>query len=690
MQQSGRQFRSKGGARLGPLGWSRGRDSDDPILARVDWRILKRRIRAEVRNREVHHPLVTMYRWWARRPFSLIAAILDAAGEKISARGRIADPFSGGGTVAIEAARRGYPVYAQDLNPWASWGLKVTLTPVDPDELEDAGRKFLGLIRSTEGQRYAVKSGIGGLQQAVHTFRVRSGECDKCGRREWIFPYPMLTLRSRSQGEKYGIYGCRRCGVLGRHRHGAAAVRCSNCGSLLESAGQASRWFLAANCSQCGADRNSSPIRNVSWRSVLVQWQRLIDGRRFFGAPGTSSRDESRSEKGIPKSLLAPIPIGVETSRLLRAGFVRWCDLYPPRQLDVLLSAVSMIKEMSLSAEISERLALCILGAAEMPGLLCRWDRWHPKAFEALSNHRYAFDGLAVEPNPLSSIGRGNFENRLRASVVAARWSQRHAGARKVRYVRNAGRRRRPRAIDKLCVAQGSSDRQMLPAKSVSLVITDPPYFDSVQYGELAALFSAWLLAGETGARTGRFVVSKEAVPNRIRKRDGLSYKKMLTLIFKECSRTLRPRGRLILTYHSTNLYAWNCLAVALAKAGFRVAALAIARTENELDHSKRGTRAFVTDLVIECVRNKKQSKIAVPTLPRRAEERELLGIGRAVAAARDHGYERLRELFLLEVVRMRSRRINAAPLEALYHKKRPLASRVRRRSSETHRNLGN
>src|ERR1700686_4190787 len=112
----------------------------DLILADVDWTALARKIRVETKNREVYQPLISVYRWWARRPHSLMGALIDAASPLIGKGAWIADPFSGGGTVAIEAARRGYQVYAQDINPWAAWGLRVSLTPVDPEELKTAGR----------------------------------------------------------------------------------------------------------------------------------------------------------------------------------------------------------------------------------------------------------------------------------------------------------------------------------------------------------------------------------------------------------------------------------------------------------------------------------------------------------------------------------------------------------------------
>ena len=86
------------------------------ILDRVDWDSLDILVGIQQRNRERHAPAVSLFRWWARHPDAVAGAILDAARAEFGTdRYVVADPFSGGGTVAFEAVRRGLTVYAQDL-----------------------------------------------------------------------------------------------------------------------------------------------------------------------------------------------------------------------------------------------------------------------------------------------------------------------------------------------------------------------------------------------------------------------------------------------------------------------------------------------------------------------------------------------------------------------------------------------
>src|ERR1700730_16713632 len=104
-----------------------------PLINHVDWRALDRLVVNQQRNRCAHTPVISLYRWWARRPHCFAGAVLDAAKKEFQTESfLVADPFSGGGTVAFEAARRGLSIYAQDLYPWPSKALATALTPAVP------------------------------------------------------------------------------------------------------------------------------------------------------------------------------------------------------------------------------------------------------------------------------------------------------------------------------------------------------------------------------------------------------------------------------------------------------------------------------------------------------------------------------------------------------------------------------
>jgi len=209
------------------------------LVERVDWDALGQTVRTQQRNREIHTPLVSLYRWWARRSHALIGALLDAASEKsCSQRLVVSDPLSGGGTVAIEAVLRGHRVYAQDLHPWAVRGLATALDGADPVELEKAGERVMA---------------------AMSRFRE---DASPRPQEDWI-AIPVLpivdeatwdavqeqlrqnSIHSRRNNKKHhyllrGLIRCPRCNstYTGAVQHGYRRYRCTNADASITSTGK--------------------------------------------------------------------------------------------------------------------------------------------------------------------------------------------------------------------------------------------------------------------------------------------------------------------------------------------------------------------------------------------------------------------------------------------------------------------
>jgi putative DNA methylase len=329
--------------------------------------------------------------------------------------------------------------------------------------------------------------------------------------------------------------------------------------------------------------------------------------------------------------LRIPIAPGLETNHLLRSGFRYWGDLYTRRQIETILAALDEVDQLEASAAIKARLRLAILGACEMPGYLCRWERYHPKALEAIANHRYARATIVVETNLLSPIGRGTIPRRLKAAEKALRWLEGASLPARIKHT-HAAARRRTLASGALIVT-GSSERQLLKDGVVKLVFTDPPYHDDLQYGELARLFHSWLYEALGIPFPSE---ASEAVSNGLRGAGTEHYEQTVTACLAESRRTLAKDGRLVLTYHNKDMAAWTALANALRHAGFMVVGLAIVSAENAADHSKRNKETFLCDLVIECELRPSQqvseTRVAIRGEHGTIERRNLLAIGRALA----------------------------------------------------------
>jgi putative DNA methylase len=627
---------------------------DGNLLAGLDWPEVERLVRVQQRNREVHTPPISAFRWWARRSHALIGALLDEAKDAAGGRLTVADPFSGGGTVAVEAARRELDVYAQDLHPWAVAGLRATLTPVDPDQLEGASRKLLAALAPVRTQLYATICPEHGSDAEVLTaFWVRTTSCPVCHQQVFLYPYSLITRASRVPSEPRAWWGCQACGGVTERAYPRGRRGCVHCNAPLA---RHDKPLLPRRLATCPHDRCNETFDAFAeaprFELALVQRRCRHGGRTdvHFGEPTMAERGQAdgRKHRAIPHPLKARIPQGLETRVLRRTGFVRWSDLYAPRQLEVLAAALPALEKVRASAAVKARLQLAISGCAEMAGHASRWDRFYPKAFEAVANHRFAVTGLSVETNLLADRGRGTLPRRLRHSLHAARWAREELPPTLSVRGRSAAAAR-PVRPEGIVVAHGSSESQRAATSSVDLVLTDPPYFDDVQYAELAAVFMTWAQATGLVANSVALDLRSEAVANPVRGTGADRYRALLTAILRETRRTLTRDGRMILTYHNSDVRAWWAVGSALRDAGFTVAALAVTHAENERDHAKRGRLAFTRDLVLEC-RASEGEPVAEPEIawaPDADEVKELIAAGRTIAAMpAEETCEQFRERF--------------------------------------------
>ena len=120
-----------------------------------------------------------------------------------------------------------------------------------------------------------------------------------------------------------------------------------------------------------------------------------------------------------------------------------------------------------------------------------------------------------------------------------------------------------------------SSEDLPIPAGSVDAVITDPPYFNNVQYSELSNFFYVWLRLALKDAYP-HFVSEltpkiSEIVENPNQGKDTQFFLEGLARVFEECRRVLKDDGALIFSFHHREPAAWGAVLGAVLDAGFYV-----------------------------------------------------------------------------------------------------------------------
>lgn len=102
--------------------------------------------------------------------------------------------------------------------------------------------------------------------------------------------------------------------------------------------------------------------------------------------------------------------------------------------------------------------------------------------------------------------------------------------------------------------------------KSINLIITDPPYGDIIQYGDLSEVWVSWLSKYRNEYEINH---SSEIIVNKNKGYD--FYEQKLTNIFLELNRVLKDDGKLVLTFNSNTNEDWVSLFKSLKKSKFNI-----------------------------------------------------------------------------------------------------------------------
>lgn len=148
---------------------------------------------------------------------------------------------------------------------------------------------------------------------------------------------------------------------------------------------------------------------------------------------------------------------------------------------------------------------------------------------------------------------------------------------------------------------------------SVDVIVTDPPYYNMVEYADASDLFHVWLkrvlfdiepdlFSPEVQQHDGlqdkdqEIIVRRVHEPNRVR-HDTEFYETMLADAFSEAKRVLKADGHLVVVFGHSDPAAWRRLLGALQTAGFVVTSAWPSRTES----ANTGVASIKVTITIGC-----------------------------------------------------------------------------------------
>jgi adenine-specific DNA methylase len=585
----------------------------------------------EKQVQQSYRPIISIHKWFARRPGSLFRSLLLAefGTEPLVEeywRGHdlgklVADPFMGGGTTVFEALRLGASVVASDVNPMAYWLVRQGVERLDLAAFKAAGVRVWERLRGEFGDRYATKCGSCGEGADVKYFLwVKQCPCPNCGADVNLFPGYRVAEAVRHPRE---VYHCPQCDQLREvDRRGDQPPACGTCAySLVKGNVHRGR----ATCLGCAHEFAFAPQLTAppTHRLFGIEYQ---CGRCYRNAPGRQFKtpdadDHDRAGFATAGTEWIPddeVPAGDETTRLLRWGYRRYRDLFNDRQLAGLSRLLAIIQEEP-DTRIRHALATVFSDFLRYQNLLCRYDTYALKCQDIFSVHGYPVGLIACENNlpGIPRVGSGSFIHFVEKYAKAKTYAQqpyetRYSGGRKT-VVPMPGETVEADLVTAepeggthsawlSCAPSQSLD---LRPQSLDAVFTDPPYYANVQYAELMDFCFVWLrglLSADTDAFERRSTRSDhELTGNDTLKRGMSEFTLGLSQVYGRMAAALKPGGPLVFTYHHNDPVAYAPLAVALLDAGLTCTTVLPAPAEMAASLHIAGTKSSILDSVFVC-----------------------------------------------------------------------------------------
>lgn len=565
---------------------------------------------AEKQVQQSYRPIIQVHKWFARRPGTLFRGLLLAnfddrpLGESYfeghALEGVVLDPFVGGGTTAFEANRLGLSVVGYDTNPLSRWIVSRKLEPLDVDAYREAGEKIAATVESEIGHLYRTTCEECSEQAEVKFFLwAKTHHCPECSTANLILPGPLVAGR-RMKRHTHDVLVCAACRSLNQFLPGQTPDACPDCDSSYEQ----SRIGRKGTCRGCGAQylptpttqhkRSEPPTHELIALEYHCGACKKKEGRRgrFFKQPDVADfqrLEEARTRYlAIGESPFWPpdsIEAGDETNRLLRWGYSTWADLHNERQLlglHLLASAISRA-----APELRVALATTFSDLIRYQNLICRYDTAALKVLDVFSIHGFPVHRIQCEAAlvGIPRVGSGAWRHWLMKYAAAKSYCEKpfetdRTGTRKQRiytdgerieaeFVSDPAQLNSKRAA---LLRTASLSEEPLPEASVDLVLTDPPYYDSVAYSELLDYLWAWLrrlipddpeLAAFEHTRS-----AAEATGNKTAGRELEHYTEALSGVYRAGARALKPGQPFVFTFHDNDLDSYGAIAVALLDAG--------------------------------------------------------------------------------------------------------------------------
>ena len=330
-----------------------------------------------------------------------------------------------------------------------------------------------------------------------------------------------------------------------------------------------------------------------------IQYYDSKTGKKGFKIPDKEDLDNYSSVKKKIKDLSeeinkfipqTKIPQGYNTRQIQNHNYKYWKQMFNDRQLyylSKLLEEISKIPDEKI-----KELFLCIFSnTVNANNMFCIYNSQCGKIEPLFGDHHMAPVINPVENNVWGTKwGRGSFAKYFRGFIQSKRFNS----SPYERLILNGKNKNIILKEEKFYSEFAENFEQMinsnmntmlkcdtaenlsfLPSKSVDAVVTDPPYYSAINYGEISEFFYVWsreiLKDKYSYFKPEHILCNDEVTVNETKGISKEEFVSKLSRCFKEIRRVLKESSPLILTYNNSSPEGWFVLIESLINAGFYV-----------------------------------------------------------------------------------------------------------------------
>ena len=554
----------------------------------------------------------------------------------------VLDAFAGGGSIPFEAARYGLNVLASDLNPVAVVTMKAAMEyplKFGPDLQHDID-KWVKWVGDEAEKRLAEFFPSNPGETVQNYLWAHTVVCPSC---ESVVPLSPNWWLDKSPG---AIKKGQLCAVkpipnlenkcvdfelfIGK-KGKETTIKTDNEEYEPESKATISRGV--GKCPNCSSVIENDVITEAGKQKKIgnqlygIACKKIKENLEFrlpnsLDIQAIQKASNFIIEKDVINSFYCPsedVPPVTRDTRLRLYGMEHWSEIFNPRQLLTLITYVEIINEAKILIE----------------------TEYDVEKKEAVLTYLGLIFDRCVDKN----CRLGNYDP-TRTNI--ARASAQHSLNLMWNYPENAGNKRLWEScsatvsgeFDELCSLFGtkpgstgipgieqyhsksiqinleSADNLThIPNNSVDAIITDPPYYGTIQYAELSDFFYVWLKRTLGDIFPELFYLEltdkeREAVANPSRFRNmGISpeelanqdYEAKMSMAFAEYHRVLREDGVMTVQFNHKDSGAWDVLAKSLIDAGFEITASWAVSTENPQNLHQAQKNAVSSTVLLVC-----------------------------------------------------------------------------------------